>query len=229
MKISIVIPVHNEQKTIGLVLNYLQAIKNNNTISEIIVVDGQSFDQTKTIVQSYQDVVYLSSRKGRAFQMNAGANAAKGEILYFLHCDSYPPKNFDLQIIKEVGNQNFAGCFKMKFDSNHLVLKISQWFTQFNFKACRGGDQSLFIAKKLFFDLNGYNESLIIYEDNELISRLYATSKFVVIQNAIITSARRYKKNGYWRLQYHFFIIHLFYKLGFDAKKLLTYYKSNIR
>jgi rSAM/selenodomain-associated transferase 2 len=228
MKISIIIPVYNEEKTIGLLLDYLLKIQNKNTVEEIIVVDGKSLDTTKTIIQSYISVNCLDSKKGRAIQMNTGAKIAKGSILYFLHCDSFPPENFDLQIIKEVQNQNFAGCFKMKFDSNHIVLKVSQWFTQFNFKACRGGDQSLFITKDLFIELNGFNENYTIYEDNELIARIYKASKFVVIQDFIITSSRKYKQNGYWKLQCHFFVIHLMNNLGFNEEKLLHYYKKNI-
>ena len=76
----------------------------------------------------------------------------------------------------------------MKFDNNHFILKVSQWFTKFNFQAFRGGDQSLFVEKQLFEKLNGFNENLIIYEDNELICRLYKNSKFVVIQKTITTS-----------------------------------------
>jgi len=228
MKISIIIPVYNEEKTIGLLLDYLYKIINKTTIEEIIVVDGKSLDATKNSIQSYKDVIYLPSEKGRAIQMNTAAKAAKGSVLYFLHCDSFPPLNFDLQIINQVQNQNFSGCFKMKFDSNHLVLKISQWFTKFNFKACRGGDQSLFITKELFTTLNGFNENYTIYEDNELIARIYKNSKFVVIQDFIVTSSRKYKQNGYWKLQYHFFVIHLMNRLGFNENKLLIYYKKNV-
>jgi glycosyltransferase involved in cell wall biosynthesis len=168
--ISIIIPVINEEKNIAALLDYLLKIQNTNIILEIIVVDGKSIDTTKTIIQSYKEIVYLESEKGRAVQMNAGAKKANGNILYFLHCDSFPPTNFEQQIINEIKNKNFAGCFKMKFDSNHLVLKVSQWFTQFNFKVCRGGDQSLFITKDLFLDLKG---SVLI------------PSKLALVRNAI--------------------------------------------
>jgi hypothetical protein len=87
------------------------------------------------------NVALIQSEKGRAIQMNVGAKAATGNILYFLHCDSLP-RHFD-RIIDTVQNGNQAGCFRMKFDYRHPVLMISQWFTRFNHISCRGGDQSL--------------------------------------------------------------------------------------
>ena len=81
--------------------------------------------------------------------MNAGAKAATGSILYFLHADSFPPKNFDQHIINEVEKGNSAGCFRLKFDSNHWWLRLASWLTQFRWRACRGGDQSQFITKKI--------------------------------------------------------------------------------
>lgn len=161
--------------------------------------------------------------------MNSGAKKATLEILYFLHCDTFPPNNFDLDIVNQVKKGKLCGCFKMKFDNNHIVLKISQWFTQFNFKFCRGGDQSLFVERNLFVKLNGFNESLTIYEDNEFISRLYKNSKFTVIQKSITTSARKYLNNGVWNLQFHFLIIHIKYWLGQNQKKILFYYQKNIK
>ena len=161
--------------------------------------------------------------------MNTGAKNATSDILYFLHCDTFPPRNFDAEIVNQVQNGNLSGCFKMKFDSNHIVLKVSKWFTQFNFLSCRGGDKSLFVEKKLFEKLNGFDENLSIYEDNELIHRLYKNSKFKVIQKSVTTSARKYLKNGVFKLQFHFFMIHVKYKLGLTQKELLKYYKKNIK
>jgi rSAM/selenodomain-associated transferase 2 len=229
MKISIVIPVLNEENSIAKLLIYLQEIQNPKLVHEIIVVDGGSHDKTLEILKSYPEIKVLHSKKGRATQMNFGAKNATSEILYFLHCDTFPPKNFDTEIINQVQKGNYSGCFKMEFDSNHIVLKISQWFTQFNHKSCRGGDQSLFVEAKLFHKLNGFDENLILYEDNELISRLYKNSKFSVIQKSVTTSARKYLKNGVWTLQFHFLMIHLMYRLKFDQKKLVFYYKKNIQ
>ena len=227
-KISIIIPILNECDLIGELLNHLQENSSKDNIEDIIVVDGGSTDGSQSIVTKFNDVTLIASEKGRAKQMNAGAHKAKGAILYFLHADAFPPKNFDQFIIDEVAQGNKAGCFRMQFDSNHWWLKLASWLTQFNWRPCRGGDQSLFITKALFQDIGGYNEDYIIYEDNILINELYRRRQFVVINKKIKTSARLYKKIGVWRLQYLFIRIYIKSWLGASAEELYTYYKNNV-
>ncbi len=229
MKISIIIPVLNEENSISKILDYLLEIQNPEFTKEIIIVDGGSNDKTLEILENFSTIKIIHSKKGRAIQMNIGAKNASSEILYFLHCDTFPPKNFDTEIVNQVKKNKLSGCFKMKFDNNHIVLKISQWFTKFNHKSCRGGDQSLFIERNLFEKLNGFDEKLTIYEDNEFIHRLYENSKFVVIQKSVITSDRKYIKNGVWKLQFHFMMIHFKYWLGSSQEKLVEYYQENIK
>lgn len=251
-KISIIIPVLNEAETISGLLKHLLNNSSKKNIAEIIVVDGGSTDGSQEKVsqfvtssdsiflESYREadpetssrlpchIKLIASAKGRSKQMNLGAIQASGSILYFLHADSYPPKNFDKLIINEVKKGNPAGCFKMKFDSNHWWLQLAGWLTQFSWKACRGGDQSQFITKKLFKELNGFDETYIVYEDYDLINKLYAKKQFVVIQKWITTSARRYHSNGIWKLQYHFWTIYVKKFFGASPEKLNEYYLKNI-
>ena len=229
MNISVIIPVLNEENSIAKLLAYLLEIQNPKFTKEIIVVDGGSTDATLEVLKTYPTIKVIHSQRGRAVQMNTGAKYSTSDILYFLHCDTFPPKDFDAEISAKVENSYHSGCFKMKFDSNHIVLKVSQWFTQFNHKSCRGGDQSLFVERKLFEKLNGFNENLIVYEDNEFVSRLYQNSKFTVIQKSVTTSARKYVKNGVWKLQFHFMMIHIKYSLGATQNVLLNYYHKNIK
>ena len=231
--ISIVIPVLNESENILKLLTHLSEEASAQNITEIIVVDGGSTDETSNLVEDFSEksnlkTFLISSEKGRAKQMNAGAKVATGEILYFLHADSFPPKNFDQYIQTSLNEGADAGSFRMKFDSNHPVLKVSQWFTQFNYKFCRGGDQSLFIKKDVFEQLQGYKESFIIYEDCEFINRIYAGYKFKVINAYLTTSARRYRKNGTAKLQYHFTMIHLKKLFGASPESLSNYYHKHI-
>ncbi|MFC6268719.1 TIGR04283 family arsenosugar biosynthesis glycosyltransferase [Frigoriflavimonas asaccharolytica] len=228
-KISIIIPILNEVNAINSLLLYLEKNLSQTIDYEIIVVDGGSDDGSQKEVLKHQKVLFLSAEKGRSKQMNVGAKAATGNILYFLHCDSIPPKNFDILINNEIEKGNLAGCFRMKFNNSHPVLLLSQWFTRFNHISCRGGDQSLFVAKDLFNEIGGFNEDYTIYEDNEICKRLYLKEQFIVIQKPITTSARRYRENGVWRLQYHFLVIHIKKKLGHSAESLLNYYKKNIK
>ncbi|NQY29433.1 MAG: glycosyltransferase [Flavobacteriaceae bacterium] len=175
------------------------------------------------------DVRLYISERGRAKQMNLGAQKAVGNILYFLHADSFPPENYDRFILTEVKKGNLAGCFKMKFDCNHWWLQLAGWLTQFKWRACRGGDQSQFITKELFNELGSFNEQFTIYEDNDLINKLYAKKQFTVIQEWITTSARRYQTNGVWKLQYHFWTIYVKKWFGASADDLHTYYLKHIK
>ena len=227
--ISIIIPVLNEVKTIEELLFHLVDCADLKNINEIIVVDGGSTDGTKNIIQSLDlKIKLLNSEKGRAKQMNTGSNIATGDILYFLHADSFPPLNYDTHIINEVKKGNNSGCFRLQFDSNHWWLKIASWLTQFSWRACRGGDQSQFITKALFEDIGGFDETYTIYEDNILINELYKRNEFVVINKKIKTSARLYKKHGVWKIQYHFLAIYLKRWNGATAVELYEYYKKHI-
>jgi len=226
--ISIIIPILNEESTIGKLLQHLIENSSPQNISEIIVVDGGSTDNSEGLVRQFKKVLFLKSEKGRAIQMNIGAKSSTGRILYFLHADSFPPKQFDQLIINEVQKGHLAGCFKMTFNSNHWWLKLAGWLTQFSLRACRGGDQSQFITKSLFYKIGGYNEDVIVYEDNDLINKLYAMKQFVVIQEWISTSARRYETNGIWKLQYHFWMIYVKKWFGASAEDLLAYYNKHI-
>ncbi|MFD2916482.1 TIGR04283 family arsenosugar biosynthesis glycosyltransferase [Psychroserpens luteus] len=227
--ISIIIPILNEAETIEDLLFHLIDHSSLMNISEIIVVDGGSTDGSQDVIKNLDLKIKIrSSPKGRAKQMNLGAKMATGDILYFLHADSFPPLHFDELIISEVKKGNNAGCFRLKFDSNHWWLRLASWLTQFSWRACRGGDQSQFITRALFDEIGGYDENYIIYEDNILINELYARKEFVVINKKIKTSARLYRKHGVWKLQYHFWTIYVKKWFGASADELLVYYKKYI-
>jgi len=244
-KISIIIPILNEAETIEKLLNYLIEHSSKQNIAEIIVVDGGSTDASKDIISKFDlyreanpetssglmnqtKIILVNSSKGRAKQMNTGSKVATGSILYFLHADSFPPKDFDLHIVNEVENGHLAGCFRLQFDHSHWWLRLASWLTQFHWRACRGGDQSQFITKDLFDDIGGFDESYIIYEDNILINELYSREQFKVINKKLRTSARRYEKHGIWKLQYHFWAIYVKKWLGASAEDLHNYYKKYI-
>jgi len=227
-KISIIIPVLNEEDTIPKLLEHLKKNTFNPAATEFIFVDGGSTDSTINLLKNETSITLIHSEKGRAKQMNTGAKQANGDILYFLHADSLPPKHFDFLITEEVNKGHEAGCFKMTFDSNHPWLKFTGWLTQLPFKSCRGGDQSLFITKSLFNAVGCYNEAYVIYEDNDLISKLYKRKSFVVINKWLVTSARTYHTKGVWTLQYHFAIIHLKKFFGASAEQLNSYYQKYV-
>ncbi|WP_136480239.1 TIGR04283 family arsenosugar biosynthesis glycosyltransferase [Cognatitamlana onchidii] len=257
-KISVIIPVLNEASNIGKLLEHLIAKGSSRQLAEIIVVDGGSTDDTAQIVQSFSDVhssnskkafyfinnkvpnktntgnplkadiILLKSKKGRAKQMNWGAKHAQGDILYFLHADSFPPMHFDRLIVKEIKKGHLAGCFRMQFDHHHWWLRLASWFTQFNWRACRGGDQSQFITKNLFNNIGGFDETFSIYEDIIFINELYKRKQFTVINKKLKTSARMYREHGIWKLQYLYWAIYAKRWLGANAQELYRFYQKYI-
>ncbi|MEA1785583.1 TIGR04283 family arsenosugar biosynthesis glycosyltransferase [Arenibacter sp. GZD96] len=227
LTISVIIPVLNEEAYIGTLLSYIQENSSAKHIKEIIVVDGGSTDATAAIASDYGARVITSS-KGRAKQLNTGAKHAQGGVLYFLHVDTFPPKDFDQTILSAVNEGHKAGCFQMKFDSKSRFLRFFAWFTKVNHTLCRGGDQSLFITRAFFQATGGYNEAYQIFEDNELIIRIYKMTPFKILPRYVQTSARRYEKNGVVRLQYHFGVIHFKNCIGAGPEQLYAYYKRHV-
>ena len=226
-QISIIIPVLNEEEYIKKVVKAIQNNATSGNIKELLVIDGGSIDNTVNAANSLGATV-ISSQRGRAKQMNLGAKIATGEILYFLHVDTLPPHGFDDHILNGYLNGYEAGCFRLQFDSKHPLLLFFAWCTRINHTVCRGGDQSLYISKKLFLKANGFNTAYAIYEDNEFIGRIYKLANFTILPNTVKTSARRYQKKGVFTLQYHFGIVHLKHYLGAKPATLYQYYKQHI-
>lgn len=227
--ISIIIPTYNEQAHIGPTISRLQHGNDDSLIKEIIVVDGGSTDATITEATAAGASTMISPRKGRAAQMNAGAAMATGSILYFLHADSVPPVGFTNDIVTAVKEGFMSGCYRLQFDHEHWFLQANAWFTRFNINAVRFGDQSLYVTKDVFVKAGGFDESLIVMEDQEIIRRIRRYGKFKVINGVVITSARKYLDNGVYKMQAVFFIIYFMYKLGYNQQKLVTTYRKLIR
>lgn len=225
--ISIIIPVFNEEQHLPKLLKHLEE-RSAGYISEIIVVDGGSLDGTAEVARSSDNVVYVNSEKGRAVQMNNGAKAATGNVLYFLHADSLPPEDFDRLILQQVEKGNKAGCFQMRFDKDHWWLNLMSWLTKVNHISCRGGDQSLFVERKLFEKIGGFDETYKVYEDNEIIKRLYEQEQFVIIKRWLTTSARLYRKMGVWNTQRLFVEIYWKRRFGASAEELYAHYDKRV-
>ncbi len=226
-RISIIIPVLNEAEGLRQLLPYLREQAQTGALCEIVVVDGGSRDGSAEIAASLGARV-IASPPGRAVQLNAGARSARGDLLYFLHADTYPPPGYDAMITTAQAQGPAAGCFRLRFDQPGGVLQFFAWFTRLNWPICRGGDQSLFLPAQWFGELGGYNEGYRIYEDNELTNRIYRRYGFVVLPEAVTTSARRHRQVGALRLQYHFAVIHLKKWLGSCPESLYRYYLKNI-
>lgn len=226
--ISIVIPTYNEEKSIGKLILHLQK-KSAGFVTEIIVADGGSTDRTIDLAREMGASTLKCKNKGRGVQMNEGASVAKGEILYFLHADTITPKNYDQLIIQTYNKGYKSGCFRLQFDVTHWALRFYSWFTRFETTLVRFGDQSLFVERELFERVNGFDESLIVMEDQEIIRRLKKEGPFKVLNEYVVTSSRKYRENGIFRLQFIFGLIFILYYAGVRQQTLVHLYKSLIK
>lgn len=198
-------------------------------VSEIIVADGGSCDSTAKLARGAGAEVIRCTKSGRAAQMNQGAGAASGDILYFLHADTIPPKSFDRLIQHAVDDGAGSGCFQLRFSSSHPALRFYGWCTKFKSTLLRFGDQSLFVKSDLFHKTGGFDESLVVMEDQEMVRSLKQLSSFRLLDEHVVTSARRYEKNGVYKLQLIFFLILILYYGGAQQDALVHLYKSMIK
>lgn len=228
MEISIIIPVLNEEEQIGELIRYLKKL-GKKFISEIIVSDGGSTDQTIKIAKELGATVINAPGRGRALQMNAGADAASSEILYFLHADTLPPPNFCVEIAEAIKKGADAGSFTLRFDTSSPALKLYSLFTHLPITAVRFGDQSLFVKKNLFMLVEGFRNDLIVMEDQQIVRDLKRKGEFVLVKKPVVTSARKYRSTGALKLQFIFTVIWAGYYLGASQNTLQHIYKSFIR
>lgn len=243
MKISIIIPVYNEERYIGKTLS---AITKNCCKEEvdILVVDSGSDDKTIEIVREYDVQLLETSVKCRSVQMNMGAahlmekipsfsggNIPQSEepesdkhILYFLHADAIPPNNFIEEIKDAVRSGYEMGIFSYVFDSDSRMLKFNAWFNQFDGLFTGGGDQSLFIEHAKFQELNGYREDHLLMEDFEFYKRAKKKLNHTIIRDPLTVSARKYENNSWMRVQVVNLLAFMGYYMGMSQERLCRFY-----
>jgi rSAM/selenodomain-associated transferase 2 len=224
--ISIIIPTVNNARQLNFLLGYLRRVPFVEYISEIIVSDGNSTDRTAEVAETYDDVkVIRNDVAGKALQMNAGAKAATGTILYFLNPDTLPPRDFAYEIVNHFENGHPSGCFRLQYDHTHWLLRMNAWFTRFNINLFRSGDQSLFVTRALFNAVGGFREDHILLQEQEIISRISNNGSFVVIPRYITSSAKKFVDTGIYRLQGIYVYIYTLYACGVSQDHLLRMYQ----
>ena len=223
--ISIVIPTLNEEENIEKLVPYLQSCCSNRVI-EIIVADCGSQDRTRELAASFGAKVITSSCKGRSVQMNAGAASAKYDILYFVHADSVPPKQFCDDIINAVSAGYEFGRYQTKFEGNKWLLKINAFFTRFDWFMCYGGDQTLFVTTSLFKRIGGYKNELIIMEEYEFAQRAKAFARYKIFNDVTLVSIRKYQANSWLRVQRANYTMIRLFKKGIDQNEMIKTYKQ---
>lgn len=221
--ISIIVPVYNEESTIASCLERLEGLEGNK---EIIVCDGGSKDDTVSIAGRYAKVI--KSGKGRSFQMNAGADAAKGNILWFVHSDSRTDSNSLLAINNAIYAGRDGGCFSLYFyDYDDISLKFLSLTSNLRAKYLKlmFGDQGIFLTKDVFWEIGGYDE-IPLMEDWNMSRALYRNYKVKVLKEKIGTSGRRFKEGGFLKTLMFMHMIKFKYITGTSPEELAKMYKE---
>jgi len=212
--ISVIIPTYNEETALPATLNQLLAQPGEY---EVFVVDGGSHDRTCEIIKDEPRVRLLSAPKGRARQMNIGAQHATGEWLLFLHADTALPAGAIQRLNKmEADDSIQAGGFMHQFSGNDWRLKLLSLLN--NFRCTRShiiyGDQALFVRPSVYERLGGF-PNLPILEDVAFCERLLRITTPLLLSPPVITDARKFLKMGVWRsfLRILLIILHVEYRL----------------
>ncbi len=216
--ISVVVPTLNERNNLPRTLAPLLAAGDG---LEVIVADGGSDDGTAELARDL-GLRVLNCPRGRAVQMNAGAAAAAGEYLLFLHADTLLPPGFDTLVRRTLEHPDISvGAFRLDLDADHPGLRMIErtvWLR------CRVmglpfGDQALFVRAGDFKLIGGFPE-IGIMEDYELVRRLGSAGRVEVLDVPVLSSARRWLARGFWRTTWENQLAVLGHKLGVQPARL---------
>jgi rSAM/selenodomain-associated transferase 2 len=224
MKLSIIIPTFNEGAIIRASLKALAPMRSAG--HEIIVVDGGSHDDTVSNAQPLADRM-ISCERGRARQMNAGAKAARGNVLVFLHADTLLPLNADSLIIDGMrqSSKNW-GRFDIRLAGRRPPLRIVE--TLMNWRSrlsgISTGDQCLFVRREVFEAIGGFPD-IALMEDVAISRLLKRHGRPLCIRNKVITSSRRWEQRGILRTVLLMWRLRLGYFFGEDPRHLARLYQ----
>ena len=224
-RLTVIIPFFDSREILHYYLPEILSRLENRDVVEVILVDATQQAENVEFCDRLNVICIQTSRACRAHQMNLGAEKVHTEWMFFLHIDSIPPEKFDTLILKSKAE---AGCFQLKFDWGHWFLKVFSFFTRFYWAVARGGDQGLFIRTGIFQEMGGFEE-IEIMEDIEMCRRLMRNKRFKILPERITTSARKYREQGVYRLQWIFTQITLLYWMGISTRRLKKIYVKNIR
>jgi rSAM/selenodomain-associated transferase 2 len=223
-KLSIIMPALDEGEGIAATLDALAGMRALGV--EVIVVDGGSRDATVQRARLRADRVVPAPR-GRASQMNAGAEKASGDVLLFLHADTRLPTDADHVVLNELERSGRAwGRFNVKIDGRHPLLTVVAWLM--NLRSCltgiATGDQAIFVKRETFAEVGGF-PMIELMEDIALSKRLKRVSRPLCLRQRVVTSGRRWEQRGVlstivlmWRLR-------LAYYFGADPAELAQRYR----
>ncbi len=215
--ISIIIPVLNEAEQISSTLRQLSGAD----VTEIIVVDGGSSDATVQIAESLGAQV-LRGPASRGEQQNLGAASAVGEILLFLHADTRLPEDCAEQVRSTLAKPGtIAGAFRFSLDASGCRIGLVERMVSIRCAlfALPYGDQALFMSRDAFEQVGRF-ANLPVMEDFDLVRRLKRLGRVQIAEGAAVTSARRWREHGVWRVTWRHQLCILGYFLRISPAKL---------
>lgn len=227
-RISVVAPILNEEKIVIPFLERLALLRG----LEIVVVDGGSEDQTLSLLKEFSNrhsIQIESAPRGRGRQMNAGVKRTTGEILLFLHADSTLSQK-GIDSIFEVMEDPVVvgGAFRLKIDSSSSFLKGVAWAANLrsHYLGLPYGDQGIFVRRETFQRLTGYAE-LPLMEDVDFIRRLRKLGHLVILEEAVLTSPRRWNQEGSVFATLRNLALLALYLLGIPPRRLAKWYSRS--
>jgi rSAM/selenodomain-associated transferase 2 len=226
VRISIIIPTLNEAAAIVQALQRLQPMRARG--HEVIVVDGGSRDATGALATGLADHI-LRAPRGRARQMNAGAQAASGEVLLFLHADTQLPEAADGLILDGLKDMRRGwGRFDVVIRGKHPLLPLiaASMNLRSRLTSVCTGDQCLFMRREVFLRVGGY-PPIDLMEDIALCKRLRQIARPLILTPAVTTSGRRWEKHGVWRTMLLMWWLRLRYFFGTPPARLQRIYDAD--
>lgn len=216
-------PVLDEAGQIEATLAALAPLRRRGV--ELIVVDGGSQDGTVALARAEADAV-LDAPRGRARQMNAGAAAARGEVLLFLHADTILPPEADRLALRAAAGGRDWGRFDVRIAGRHPMLRVVAMLMNWRSRltGIATGDQAIFVRRELFQRIGGFPDQPLM-EDIELSRRLRRVSAPACLPARATTSGRRWESRGVWRTIFLMWRLRWRYWRGESAHRLAAAYR----
>jgi rSAM/selenodomain-associated transferase 2 len=227
LRITIIIPTLNEAANIEPALARLQPLRGRG--HEVIVADGGSADGTVALADAAADRV-IDAPRGRALQMNAGAQHARGDVLLFLHADTQLPAEADRLILDGLRDSGRAwGRFDVRIAGRHWLLPLIAFGMNLRSRLTRvcTGDQCIFVRRDLFARLGGY-PAIALMEDIALSKALRRASRPLFLAARVVTSGRRWERNGVARTMFFMWGLRLRYFFGVRPARLAELYDRDV-
>jgi rSAM/selenodomain-associated transferase 2 len=226
MNISVVVPTLNEEPQIADTLASARAAG----VCEIIVVDGASTDGTRDVAARHADRV-LAAPRGRAMQMNAGAAAARGDVLLFLHADTRLPTGFDAAVLAALTDPAVVGGrFDVSLVPSTPLLAFIAALMNLRSRLSRiaTGDQAIFVRRTVFGTLGGF-EAVPLMEDVAFSRALKRRGRIACLRLRVETSSRRWLEDGPVRTVLLMWWLRLLYFCGVSPQRLRRHYADTRR